>query len=338
MTFKGNITKAIVASVAIFALSACGTVNDGGSSTAGEKKEASAVKIGFLQRQVDSPYYSAMIDMAKTQAKAGGYQVLVQDAGGDPITQLNQAQTMLSQGVDAIVVNAISPNTQKAQLEQIAKEIPVIFVDTGIPDVGVSSVTSDNSEIGKLSGELTAKRFAGENKKKISVAILNGGPNDEIVGPQRQKGFLDGLKAGGVSYEIVGSAPAFWAQDKAVPAAESLLAAHPKVDLILGLNDSMALGALTVLKDQGNTTTVVAASSDGQKEALRIIQEGGCKGQYVSTGLNSPALASQRAFEIALQLSTGEKTASDFKAEEFTKAAGIDCNNVGDYYDAKSIF
>lgn len=338
MTIKRHITKAIIAGVAILSLSACGSVNDGGSSASGEKKDASDVKIGFLQKQQDAPYFSAMVEMAKDQAKAGGFEVLVQDAAGDPVTQLNQAQTMLSQGVDAIVVNAISPNTQKAQLDQIAQEIPVIFVDTGIPEVGVTAVTSDNSQIGKLSGELTAERFIGEGKKSISVAILNGGPNDEIVGPQRQQGFLDGLEEGGVTYDIVGSAPAFWAQDKAVPAAESLLAANPTVDLILGLNDSMALGALTVLKDQGNTTTLVAASSDGQKEALRIMKEDGCSGQYVSTGLNSPSLASERAFEIALQLATGEKVASDFKPEEFTKAAGIDCNNVADFYDADSIF
>lgn len=113
-------------------------------------------------------------------------------------------------------------------------------------------------------------------------------PNDQIVGPARQQGFLDGLKSGGVQYEIVASATATYTQEQAVPATESMLAAHPDINLLLGLNDSMALGALKVLRDQGNTKTLVAAAADGQKEALAEITKGGCAGQYVSTGLNSP--------------------------------------------------
>lgn len=314
----------------------CSSTDDAGAGGPVEAKEVKDLKIGFLQRQLDAPYYTAMITVAEDIAKQGGFDLQVQNAGGDPVKQLDQAETMQAQGVDAIVIDVISPETQQAQLESIAKTTPVIFVDTGIPGVGVTSVTSDNSEIGKLSGELTAKRFT--KGHEITVAILNGGANDEIVGPNRQQGFLDGLEAGGVKYRIVAEAPAMWAQDKAVSATETMLAANPDVDLILGLNDAMALGALTVLRDQGNTHTLVAASSDGQKEALKEIKEGGAKGQYVSTGLNSPNLAGERGMEIAIQVASGEKQASDFKQEEFTKAAGINFENIDEYYDPESEF
>ncbi|MGY2747860.1 sugar ABC transporter substrate-binding protein [Arthrobacter sp. UYCu723] len=319
-------------------LTGCGSTegSSGGTSAAAVKKDVKNLKIGFLQRQVDAPYYKAMEVAAQKVSKEQGFELLFQNANGDPVTQLNQAQTMVSQGVDALIVNAISPNTQKQQLKQIAGDIPVIFVDTGIPDVGVTAVTSDNYEIGKLSGALTAKRFT--KGEAVDVAILNGGANDESVGPKRQQGFLDGLKEGGVTYKVVAEASAVYAQDKAVPAAESMLSAHPEVDLILGLNDAMALGALTVLQDQKNTTTLVAASADGQKEALAEIKRGGCQGQYVSTGLNSPSLATGRGFEIAIALATGQKAAGDFKKEEFTKAAGIDCNNVDEYYNPENVF
>lgn len=320
-----------------FSLVACGSTDDvGGPADEGGEKAVEDITIGFLQRQLDAPFYTSMITVAEGIAKDKGFDLQVQNAGGDPVKQLDQAETMQAQGVDAIVMDAISPETQKAQLESVAKSTPLIFVDTGIPDVGVTSVTSNNSEIGKLSGELTAKRF-GEGSE-ITVAILNGGANDEIVGPQRQQGFLDGLEAGGVTYDIVAETPAMWAQDKAVPASETMLAAHPDVDLVLGLNDAMALGALTVLRDQGNTDTLVAAASDGQKEAFKEIKEGGCEGQYVSTGLNSPNLASERGMDIAIQIATGEATADDFDAEEYTKAAGIDCHNIDDYYDPDSEF
>ena len=334
MTIRRAVPVAIAAVLAI-GLSACGGSVSSSSDT-GKTKAVSDVTIGFVQRQVDAPYYSAMQSMAESLAKKEGFTLHFQNAGGNPVTQLDQAQTMLSQGVDALIVNAVSPDTEKVQMTQVAKQVPVIFIDTGIQGVGVTSVTSDNEQIGLLSGALTAKRFKAGST--ITVAILNGGPTDVVVGPRRQSGFLKGLEKGGIKYTIVAQTSAVYAQDKAVPATESMLAANPKVDLILGLNDAMALGALTVLHNQGNTTTLVAAAADGQKEALVAIKNGGRTGQYVSTGLNSPSLATNRAFEIALQLATGKKKASDFKSSEFTKPAGIDFNNVDSYYDPKSIF
>lgn len=322
----------------VAALGACGTVGDSetGGSEPAESKAIEDVTIGVLQRQVDAPFYTAVQVRAEELSKEQGWSLQFQSANGDPVTQLNQAQTMVAQGVDVLVVNAISPETEKAQLEEIAKGTHVLFIDTGIPGVGVSSVSSDNKAIGKLSGELAAKRF--DSREEIDVAILNGGPNDEIVGPDRQEGFLSGLESAGVKPNIVAEQSAVYAQDKAVPATESILAANPDVDLILGLNDAMALGALTVLKDQGNEETLVAAASDGQKEALKIMKDEGCESQYLSTGLNSPALATDRVLEIASQLATGEAAPDDFEAEEFTTPAGINCDNVDEYYDEDSVF
>jgi ABC-type sugar transport system substrate-binding protein len=328
---------AVAAAASLALLSACGTVGSNSSpDQAQEPKPVTEVTIGFAQRQMDAPYYAAMEAMAQERARAEGFKLLFQNAGGDPVTQLNQVQAMLAQGVDALVVNAISPETQRTQLEQAAGEVPVLFVDTSIPDVGLTAVQSNNKEIGRLSGLLTAQRFG--SGTTIQVAILNGGPNDEIVGPARQEGFLAGLTEGGVTPEVVASATATYTQEEAVPATESMLAAHPETDLVLGLNDSMALGALSVLRNQGNSTVLVAAAADGQKEALAEIANGGCTGQYVSTGLNSPSLAAEQVFDIAVGVATGQLDPATVQKTSLTQAAGIGCENVSEYYDPSSIF
>ncbi len=329
---------AVAAAASLAVLTACGTVGSD-SAAPDQPQEATPVTevtIGFAQRQMDAPYYAAMEAMAQERAKAEGFTLLFQNAGGDPVTQLNQVQAMLAQGVDALVVNAISPETQRTQLEQVAGEVPVLFVDTSIPDIGLTAVQSDNREIGRLSGLLTAQRFG--SGTTIQLAILNGGPNDEIVGPARQEGFLAGLTEGGVTYEEVASATATYTQEQAIPATESMLAAHPETDLVLGLNDSMALGALSVLRNQGNSTILVAAAADGQKEALAEIAEGGCTGQYVSTGLNSPSLAAEQVFDIAVGVATGQLDPATVQKTSLTEAAGIGCENVAEYYDPSSIF
>ncbi|CDR17896.1 sugar ABC transporter substrate-binding protein [Streptomyces iranensis] len=324
-------------SVAAVVLAGCSTI--GGKASSGGVREAKDVKdvtIGFSQRQLDAPYFAAMVDVAEKKARKEGFHLEVQNADGDAVTQLNQAQTLVAQGIDVLVADAMSPKTQQVQLKDVAGEVPLVFVDTGIEGVGVTSVSSDNYAIGKLSGRLAAKRF--HRGKTISLAILNGGPDDEIVGPDRQRGFLDGLRAGGVKYHLVARTPANYSQDAAVPATESILAAHRNVDLIVGLNDSMTLGALSTLRDKGNEKTLVAAAADGQKQALQEIKSGGCDGRYISTGLNSPALAADRAFDIALQIGTGKAAPKSFKKQEYTRAAGINCKNVDKFYDPRSVF
>jgi len=335
----GTTLGALVLAVTV---TACGSVNDqgsgGGAGASGGAAAGKSVKeltIGFAQRTADAPYYVAMQKQAEKLAKEKGFKLLFQSGNGDPVQQLDQVQTMLSQNVDVLIVNAISADTEKSQMTAAAGKKPLLFIDTPIAGVGFTTVQSDNTKIGQDSGQLMAKRIG--SGKTIKLAILNGGPTDVEVGPARRQGFLDGLKAGGVNYDIVGEANAGYAQDQAVGRTEDLLAAHPDIDVIFGYNDGMSLGALTVLKNKKNTKVLVGGV-DGQKEALAAIKDGGCQGQYVSTGLNSPSLAAQDAVDIAIAVGTGEKKTTDYPKTKFTKADGIDCNNVKDYYDPSSTF
>jgi len=265
--------------------------------------------------------------------------LLFQSANKDPVIQMNQMQAMISQGSDVLVVNATSVKGQKPMMIQIGSEIPVIYIDTSVPGTGTTSVQSDNLTIGRESGKITAKRFLDAGKSKIKMVILTGPATDEFVGPARRQGFLDGLKEGGLPFEIVSEQAGDYQQDKGQVAAENMLAAHPDVDLVMGLNDSMTLGAYNVIKNKPAYDKVyVAAAADGQKEGLALIKEGGCKSRYISTGLNSPSLAAEDALKIAVEIATGAKKPSDFPKESFTKAVGIGCENIDQYYDPNSVF
>jgi len=333
-------SKALSASAAVIlmaVLAACSSTSGGQASTrTASKKTVSQVTIGFDQRELDAPYYTAMVDEAKQIASQQGFKLDVQNASSDPVTQVNQVQTMIAQGVNLVVVNAVSPQAEKTQLTRLAKKVPLMFIDTGIPGVGFTTVQSDNVAIGTLSGELTAARIG--KGKSVNIAILNGGPTDEIVGPDRQKGFLAGLADGGVTAHIVASAAADYTEDMAVPATQDILSAHPNVNLIVGLNDSMTLGALKVLQERHDTKVLVAAPADGQKQALQAIESGGCHGQYISTGLNSPALATVKVFQIAVSVTTGKSAPASYPKLSYTKAAGINCDNVSHYYNPSSVF
>jgi ribose transport system substrate-binding protein len=328
---------------ALVVLSACGQIYPSAEPAQGPangiKSDVHQVVVGFAQQQLQAPYFAAMQVQSEQIAKKQGFKLLFQAANKDPVIQMNQMQAMMAQGADVLVVNATSVKGQKEMMTQIASKIPVTYIDTSVPGTGMTSVQSDNLTIGRESGKLTAKRFLDKGKSSIKLAILTGPATDEFVGPNRRQGFLDGLDAGGLKYEIVQEQPGDYAQDKGQVAAENMLAGHPDIDLIVGLNDSMALGAYNVVtaKDQYKNV-YVAASADGQKEALALIKQGGCDGRYISTGLNSPSLAAESALQISVDVATGKKKPSDYPKETFTEAVGIGCDNIDKYYDPNSVF
>lgn len=305
----------------------------------GVKPAVADVRIGFAQQQLQAPYFSAMQVRAEEIATEQGFTLLFQSANKDPVIQMNQMQAMIAQGIDALVVNATSVKGQTEMMTQIASQVPVIYIDTSVPNTGTTSVQSDNLTIGELSGEITAKRFLGMGKPSITMVILTGPATDEFVGPARRQGFLNGLDKGGLKYEIKAEQPGDYAQDKGQVAAENMLAGNPDIDLIMGLNDSMTLGGYNVVKSNpAYDNVMVAAAADGQKEALALIKEGGCTGRYISTGLNSPSLAAEDALTIAVDLATGKSKPADYPKESFTKAVGIGCENIDEYYDPNSVF
>ena len=328
---------------AVLAVTGCGQLYPSREPAAGPPNgpvaDVSDVRIGFAQQQLQAPYFAAMQVRAEQIAAEQGFTLLFQSANKDPVIQMNQMQSMLAQGIDALVVNATSVAGQTEMMTQIASQVPVIYIDTSVPDTGTTSVQSDNLTIGRESGKITAKRFLDAGTDSITMVVLTGPATDEFVGPARRQGFLDGLTEGGLEYEILSEQSGDYAQDRGQVAAENMLAANSDVDLVMGLNDSMTLGAYNVIEANDDYDDIlVAAAADGQKEALAIIARDGCESRYISTGLNSPSLAAEDALAIAVEIATGEKEPAEYPRESFTEAVGIGCENIEEYYDPESVF
>jgi ABC-type sugar transport system substrate-binding protein len=287
------------------------------------------ITVGFLTQQLGAPYYKAMEVIGSAYAKAHGFSIVFDNANLDPVTQLDQASDLVGRGVQALVIDVVAQTSEKALLQKIAAKVPVVFEDNGIPGVGVATVIA-NKSMGYKHGST------------ITMLTLHGAPTDVIVGPEREGGFFAGLKSEGLNYKIEAQANAEYTQDLAVSATQDMLARYPNPDLILANNDSMGLGALTVLKNDHNTRTLIAAASDGQKQALVLMMPppigGGCQSQYVSTGLNSPELATIGGLQIAFAVASGKVKASSVKKVVYTESTAIDCHNVKQFYNPKSVF
>lgn len=294
------------------------------------------VVIGFIQRVMNAPYYVAMWDTMSKLAFKENFELVAVSSEVDMQLHSKQIEDMIARKVDFCIINAVEPASEKAVDEQLLKAgIPIIYIDTYVKDIdSVTIIRSDNFNIGRYPGKSMAERFPG---KPINLLILQGGPTDIEVGPDRFNGFLKGLAENGANATVVARGIGNYTHEMGLKLTEDNLVAHPEINAIFGNNDSMALGALAACQEAGRADILISGV-DGQKEAFAEIKKGGPAGQYVSSGLNSPVLAAQDAINVALSILRGQKKKGDFPKTKFTKAVGVDFKNIDEYYDPKSVF
>lgn len=296
-------------------------------------------KVGIAMYTLSAPYFVAQVAAAEDQAKKAGCEVVTSDGQNDMNKQIADVEDMVAQGVNLLILNPRDPEGLVSTADAAtAAGVKVIVMDSSIntrADV-ITQVRSSNDQNGFLVGQWLAKQMQGT---PIKMILLSGSQGNE-VGRDRRLGVFRGLvegqlvNEGRAGFEVLGQGWGSWAQEEGLKAAEDLLQAHPDANVILGENDSMVLGAIKALEGIGKTEDVlVLAAADGQKEALKLIQEG----KYGATGLNDPDLVARTAVDIGLKALKGELPAG-FPKLNLTTPDVITKENVDKYYRADAVF
>ena len=68
----------------------------------------------MLKQQTAFRYLNADVPFFKKTAEAAGYEVIVQSAENDAQNQISQAENVITQGVDAIVIQPVDFNVAAA--------------------------------------------------------------------------------------------------------------------------------------------------------------------------------------------------------------------------------
>ena len=111
------------------ASAAASAASSGG--TTGDCTPGTTKKIAFmLKQQTAFRYLNADIPFFKEAAEAAGYEVLVQSAENDAQNQIAQAENIITQGVDAIVIQPVDFNVAGQIAEKAtAAGIPLASYD-----------------------------------------------------------------------------------------------------------------------------------------------------------------------------------------------------------------
>jgi len=162
-------------------MSGCG----GSPSSSGTANGNSSKKIGLLLPEVttlryeekDKPYFTDAL-----KSICPGCQLLYANASSDASKQLQEAQSMLTQGVNALVVDPYD-GVAAASIVQAAKaqNVPVISYDRLIksPDVAFS-ISNDYKKVGELQGKALVDKLKsdGTPQDKGGLLMIDGAETD----------------------------------------------------------------------------------------------------------------------------------------------------------------
>ncbi|MCV3768905.1 substrate-binding domain-containing protein [Rhizobium sp. TRM95796] len=255
---------------------------------------AEGLKIGFSQVTLQSPFYVQLKNGAEAAAKASGDTLVFLDANGDVSKQNNDIQDLITQGVNAIIINPVNPEAVAPSLEAAAAAgIPVITVDRPVKGGQVvAHVGRDNKAMGKLVGEAVVARLKVDGVTNAKIIEIQGDAGGAVM-MDRRDGFHAAIEGSG--HTITEGPYAEYIRANAVTAMQDLLQANPDVKVVYAHNDDMALGALQVLTEN-NRTDVLIAGVDGLSEALETMSSGK---QYVATALNDPQYLGDVTIQVA---------------------------------------
>lgn len=213
------------------------------------------------------------------KAEALGAEVKVQSANSDDVRQIADVQTLITEGVDMIVI-APHNGDAMAKAVQMAHEagLPVLAYDRLIRQCDLDLyITFDNFRVGELQAQFLVDALAktGSGKKRIirlygaktdnNASVFKAG-QDKVLAPLIQNGSIE------VVHED-------WVEDwkpenaKKVTNAGLNKAGH-NFDAILASNDGTAGGAIQALLEEGLAGKIIVTGQDADLAGCQRIVNG----------------------------------------------------------------
>ena len=272
-----------------------GNFDSSGLGVSRARAEGARYKMAFIQWQphtVPAAWSKGIEEVLKPQ-QVVDYELL--DGQNKVEVQASLMDALISKGASVIFLQpidsvALAPSIAKAKRAGIA----VITLNIDATEAHAAHVEMNHyygaMDIAKTMGEA----MGGKGK----VAILNAPPGI-IIRDQRTNGFVDGLKKNHPQIEVVADQVADWDRKKAQDVLHTILAAHPDLGGVYGVNDSMALGAVDVAKEKGLIGKLVIFGNDGEVAALESIEAGELTGTQYTDVYQQGRLAAGAATVLA---------------------------------------
>jgi len=295
---------AVAAGAMAVSLAACGSAKEsGGGSSESSAKKGDAIKVGLLLPENQTARYEKfdrpLIEKKVKELTNDKGEIVYANAKQDASTQNQQVDTMITNKVDVLIVDAVDAAAIKSSVQK-AKDagIPVVAYDR-LAQGPISAYTSfDNETVGKTQGEALLKAL-GSKAKDGKIVMMNGSVTDPNAALFKKgaHSVLDGKVNIGKEYDTKE-----WKPENANSNMEGAISALGKKNIVgvYSANDGMAGGIITALKAAGISVPVT-----GQDAELAGVQRIVAGEQYMSV-YKPYAPEADAAAEMAVALAQGK--------------------------------
>jgi len=221
---------------------------------------AANMKIGFLVKQPEEPWFQTEWRFADKAGKDLGFDV-IKIAVPDGEKTLNAIDSLAANGAKGFVICTPDPKLGSAIVAKAKSyNMKVMAVDDqfvdaqGKPMVNVPIVMMAATQLGQRAGQEEWKEMTRRGWKVADTAVMDITANELDTARRRTTGATDALKAAGMPASQIYDTPT---KSNDIPGAfdagNSMLVQHPAVKhwLIVGMNDNTVLGGVRATEGQG---------------------------------------------------------------------------------------
>ena len=294
-----RIAALLLALCMVFAMAACGSSSDTATSAAPADDGASAAApaddaapaadtassggavdlsgktLGYVTINSAAPWGGLVGTTFEQHAKEAGATVKVLDAQTDTAKIAEYCQQMIDANVDALVVFGGDP-AANADIAKTADEagIPMFMAALDVAEAGRQYVKAcvgpDQEQMCYDIAQYVIEANGADAGCK--VVQISGVPFlDDYI--QREAGFARGMEA--TNYELLEADYAYSSRSDAKGFMENHLQAEgDSIDIVMGYDDDLTMGAVAAIDEAGKTGQIKVYSLTGQNDAIQAVKDG----------------------------------------------------------------
>ncbi|MCC8108841.1 MAG: sugar ABC transporter substrate-binding protein [Planctomycetes bacterium] len=298
----------------VLSLAAIGLFVAAAPASAGERT------VALCMSHMSNAFTIEMSDAIKKRAAELGLNLIVNDGGKDAARQVGQIETLIAQGVDGIIVEAVSVDGIQPAVN-LAREFDIPFVTVNQKATNQDRATSFVGVSHEDGGELEMREAAKALGGKGAVALLLGpmGSDAQIGRSAGYKKVLDENPDMTVVFEQTAN----WDTEAALKLVENWLQTGRQIDAVVSQNDGMALGAVKAIEDAGLQDKIKVYGLDAVPDALAAIKDG----RLTGTVSQNTSLQGSRSVDVMKDALDGKQVPPEVIVEQLF----IDKSNVDQY-------
>jgi len=299
----------ITIAFSLFALSCVQSPQQNQTAPATTQNKSGKIRIGLSMDTLKEERWQKDRDIFVKRAEELGAEVLVQAADGKDETQVKQAESLLTQGIDVLVVIPHNAEVAATIVEAAKrKNVPVISYDRLIKNSDVDLYISfDNEKVGSMQAQYLVERAP-----KGNYILIGGAPTDNNAKMFRdgQMKVLKPLADKGDIKIVADQWARDWLAEEALKHTENALTMNNNdVAAVVASNDATAGGAIQALITKKLNGKVLVSGQDADLAGLQRIVDG----SQSMTVYKPVTILANRAAEAAVALAKKEKVETSMK-------------------------